>query len=177
GVAGCANPRSNLSDPAKFRTIEHALRTDLATVIDDLRHERHVAKLGASGPGEPPCYNLKNNVNYVVLATIRNFVLGSVTADRNSLQSNINHIRNDRSSFEKDMFDFLNDAVTRPADATRAIREITRKINQAKDTANRIISAIDNRVRKAYRIANRLALRGCPGDGPGTQMPPIKPLN
>jgi len=174
GVAGCASPRSNLSDPAKFRTIQHALATDLATLREDLHHETSVAKAGATGPGEPPCYNLKNNVNFVVLKTIRTFVLGSVTADRNSLQSNINHIRNDRSNFEQDMFDFLNDGVNRPVGATKAITEITQKINHAKAKANSVIRKVNHVVRKAYDIANNLALlRGCVGDGPGTQMPRI----
>jgi hypothetical protein len=177
GVASCANPRSNLSDPAKFGTIVHALRTDLTKIARDLQREKSEANAGASGPGESPCYNLKNNVNYVVLTTIRNFALGAVTADRNSLQSNINHIRSDRSNFEMDMFDFVNDGVARPAGATRAIAEVAKKINHARETANSIISRVNKKVRTAYGIANGLALGRCLRDGPGNHLPRIAPLN
>jgi len=173
-VAGCASPRSNLSDPAKFGTIEHALSTDLTKVVLDLQRERGDAQ--PSRLRVPRCYNLKNSVNFVALKTIRNFVLGTVTADRNSLQSNINHIRNDRSNFGKDMLDFANDGVPRPAGATRAIAEITKKINHAKAAANRIISRVNKMVRTAYGIANGLASRQCLGDGPGNHMPQIAPL-
>jgi hypothetical protein len=177
-VAGCASPRSNLSDPARFGIIEHALRTDLVKVVHDLQREHTEtsdAGAGPSGPGAG-CYKLKNNVNYVTLTTIRNFVLGTVTADRNSLQSNINHIRSDRSNFEKDMLDFVNDGVARPAGATRTVREITKKINHAKATANSIISRINNKVRNAYGIANGFALNRCPNNGPGSHMPHVAPL-
>ena len=176
GLTGCASLPRNPSDPAKFRTIEHALRTDLTKVVHDLQRERDEANAGAMGSGESPCYNLKNNVNFVVLTTIRNFVLGTVTADRNSMQNNINHIRSDRSGFEKDMFDFVNDGVPRPAGADRAIEEITKQINNAKTKANDMISAVNGLVGQAYHIANGLASGRCIGDGPGNQMPRVAPL-
>ena len=92
-VAACAGPTDNPSDPAKFKTIEHALRTDLTKVEHDLQREVHDRHPGASGKRESPCYNLKNNVNFVVLSTIRPFVLTTVAADRNSMQKFINHMR------------------------------------------------------------------------------------
>jgi len=176
GAAGCASPARNLSDPAKFRTIEHALRTDLTKVVHDLQRERVEADAGARGSGESPCYNLKNNVNFVVLTTIRSFVLGTVTADRNSMQNNINHIRSDRSGFEKDMFDFVNDGVPRPAGADRTVKEITKKIDDAETRANHTISEVNGLVRQAYHIANGLASGRCIGDGPGNQMPRVAPV-
>jgi len=46
-------------------------------------------RAGASGKRESQCDNLKNNVNFVALVTIRRFVLGTVTADRNNNQIDI----------------------------------------------------------------------------------------
>jgi hypothetical protein len=176
-VAACAGPTHNLSDPAKFKTIEHALRTDLTKVEHDLQREVHDRRRGASGNRESRCYNLKNNVNFVVLSTIRPFVLTTVAADRNSMQNDINHMRSDRSGFEKDILDFINDGVARPVGANRAIAEITQKIIRAKAKANRMISAVNKEVRKAYAIANDLASGRCFGDGPGTHIPRIAPLS
>jgi hypothetical protein len=175
-VAACAAPPRNLSDPAKFKTIEHALTTDLTKVVHDLNREKHDARADPSGRQESQCYNLKNNVNYVVLNTIRTFVIGTVSADRNSLESNINHMRRDRSDFEQDIFDFINDGVARPAGAQRAIRNITTKIRQAKENANHTILAVNQVVRNAYHLANGLATGSCIGDGPGNQMPRVAPL-
>ncbi len=173
-AAGCQPAPSSLSDPAKFRTAVHALRTDLTKAARDFRREKHDARLGADGRhGEPRCYNLKNNVNFVVLKTIRNFVLGTVTADRKNVQIDINHIRHDRATFKQDMFDFLNDGVARPAGAKRAIEQITAKIILAKSRANRLISAINSVVRNAYRTGNTLATGHCIGDGPGNQVPQV----
>ena len=67
GVTACAAPSRNLSDPAKFKTVEHALRTDLTKVVHDFGRERRHANAGASGKHERDCYNLKNNVNFVIL--------------------------------------------------------------------------------------------------------------
>jgi hypothetical protein len=171
GAGACAGPPQNLSDPAKFRTIENALRTDLTKVDLDLQLEAHDAYAGASGKRESPCYNLKNNINFVVIEAIRQFVMATVTSDHN-----INQMRSDRSGFEADIFDFINDGVARPAGANRAIAEITTKIILARANANRIISAVNNDVRMAYDIANDLASGRCIGDGPGTQMPQVLPL-
>jgi hypothetical protein len=175
GATGCkAAPPSSLSDPAKFRTAVHALRTDLSKAARDFRREKHDARLGADGRrGEPRCYNLRNNVNFVVLKTIRNFVLLTVTADRKSVQIDINHIRHDRTTFKQDMFDFLNDGVARPAGAKRAIEQITARIILAKSRANRLISAINRVVRNAYNTGNTLAAGHCIGDGPGNQVPQV----
>jgi len=170
GLTACAGPSRNLSDPAKFRILEHTLRTDLTKVADDYsreqgagHHRKHVSK----------CYNLKNNVNSVVLNTIHNFVLGTVTADRNTMQANINHMRNDISSFEQDITDFINDGVPSPAGAKMAIREMRTTISHAITHVNSTISAVNDVVRNAYGFANHLALVGCPGAGPGTQMPRV----
>jgi len=174
GAAGCQRPPGNLSDPADFKIAVHALRTDLAKVRHDLRRELTKANQRARGhAGEPACYNLKNNVNFVVLKTIRNFVQRTVTADRNNVQADINHIRHDRSDFKKDLADFLNDGVARPVGARRAIEQITGRIILAKSTANQLINAIDGVVRRAYARANAVAAHRCFGDGPGNQMPRV----
>jgi hypothetical protein len=170
GLAACAGPPRNLSDPAKFRILEHTLRTDLTKVADDYKREQGV---GVHRRHVSICYNLKNNVNSVVLNTIRNFVLGTVTADRNTMQANINHMRSDISSFEKDITDFINDGVAGPSGAKRAIRDMTTTTSHAITHANSTISAVNDIVRNAYGFANHLALVGCPGAGPGTQMPRV----
>ena len=173
GVAACASPPHNLSDPAKFRTIVRGLRIDLQKLDHDLRREERNVDDGASGKRESPCYNLKNNVNFIVLKSIRPFVLGPVTADRNNMQIDINHMRSDRSGFEKDIFDFINDGVARPAGANRTIAEITKKIIKARAKADRIISALNKDVREAYAMAHKLAAGQCLGAGPGTQIPRV----
>jgi hypothetical protein len=175
-LVACADPHHRLSDPAKFRTIEHALRGDLTKVNLDLQREARDARPGASGKREPRCYNLKNNVNYSALVTIHNFAVTTVAVDRQSMQNNINHLRRDRSGFQRDIFDFINDGVARPAGANKAIAEISQKIIQAKATANRIISEVNDDIRRAYAIANHLATGRCRGDGPGSQVPQVPPV-
>jgi hypothetical protein len=179
GIAACHRASSNLSDPAKFKTAVHALRTDLTKVRHDLQRETRDASHGATGRGQPLCYNLKNNVNFVVLKTIRNFVVRAVTADRNNLQKDINHIRHDRSDFKKDLDDFLNNGVARPIGARHAIERITGKIILTKARGNRLISAINEAVRTAYQRGNAVAgtVSECSGDGPGGQIPRIALVN
>ena len=177
GAAGCQRPPGKLSDPADFRTAVHALRTDLKKAHLDLQRELRKVRLGANGRGgQPECYNLQNNVNFVALKTIRNFVLRTVTADRNNVQRDINHIRHDRSDFKKDLADFLNDGVARPVGARLAIEQITAKIILAKASANHFISAINGVVRRAYQTGNALAatVPQCSGRGPGFQMPRVR---
>lgn len=176
GVAGCQRPPGHLSDPADFRTAVHALKTDLNKARLDLRRELRKVRLGANGRGgEPDCYNLTNNVNFIALKTIRNLVLRTVKADRNNVQRDINHIRHDRSDFKKDLADFLNDGVARPVGARRAIEQITAKIILAKAKANGLISAINGVVRRAYQTGNALAatVAQCAGRGPGFQLPRV----
>lgn len=176
GAAGCQRPPGRLSDPADFRTAVHALKTDLKKAHLDLQRELRKVRLGANGHGgEPDCYNLENNVNFVVLKTIRNFVLRTVTADRNNVQRDLNHIRHDRSDFKKDLADFLNDDVARPVGARHAIEQITAKIILARASANRLISAINGVVRRAYQTGNALAatVAKCSGHGPGFQIPRV----
>src|SRR5215831_17122752 len=93
-AAGCTPAHHKLSDPANFKTVELALRTDLTKLTSDLKRE---SKLADSARRHPPrlCYDLKNNVNFVVLKTIRGFVLGTVKADRDSMQGNLDHMRQD----------------------------------------------------------------------------------
>src|SRR5215468_3315709 len=76
-AAGCAPPHHKLSDPANFKTVEHALRTDLTKLTSDLNRENVLADNARRHP-QRLCYDLKNNVNFVVLKTIRGFVLGTV---------------------------------------------------------------------------------------------------
>jgi hypothetical protein len=174
GVGGCQRPPGNLSDPADFKTAVHALKTDLTKVRHDLKRELRKVHRGATGHrGEPRCYNLRNNVNFVALKTIRNFVQGTVKADRDNVQTDINHIRRDRTDFKKDLADFLNDGVSRPAGARHAIEQITGRIILARSTANQLIRAINRVVREAYGRGNGLAAHGCIGDGPGSQMPQV----
>jgi hypothetical protein len=177
GAAACQRPPGNLSDPADFNTAIHALRTDLTKAHLDLHHElRLEARLGANGKaGEPSCYSLKNNVNFVALKTIRNFIVRTVSSDRNDVQIDLNHIRHDRSDFKKDLADFLNDGVARPHGARHAIEQITAKIILSKARANRLISKINSAVHSAYSTGNALAAEApkCFGAGPGSQIPSV----
>jgi hypothetical protein len=180
GIAACQRPSSTLSDPAKFNTAIHALKTDVKKVRRDFWREKRDAIHGPRGRGESgACYNLKNNVNFVVLKTIRDFVQRTVTADRNNVQRDINHIRHDRSDFQKDLDDFLNDGVARPSGARHAIEQITARIIFARSTANDNIRRINHVVSSAYRLGNAVAAEAaeCAGDGPGSQVPSIKQIN
>ena len=175
-VVSCGAPRNNLSDPAKFGTVEHALRTDLTKVDLDLGRERRDMRLRARGHRVSPCYNLKNNVNFDVLTVIHDFVVTTVTSNRNSMQTDMNHMRSDKSGFQRDITDFINDGVARPAGARKAIAAITTKISRAKNRANRLIADVNAGVRTAYRIANQLASAHCLGAGPGTAVPRVPPV-
>src|SRR5262249_15455219 len=165
-----------LSDPANFKTVEHALGTDLTKLASDLQRENELAKDALRHP-KRRCYDLRNNVNFVVLKTIRGFVLGTVNADRDSMQGNLMHMKQDRSRFEQEIRDFVNDGVAVPAGAERAIRAITRKISIATDKTNHIISRINIAVRHAYRLADRLASRICKNASPGTSLPRVDPVS
>jgi hypothetical protein len=166
-LVACADPHHRLSDPAKFRTIEHALRGDLTKVNLDLQREARDARPGASGKREPRCYNLKNNVNYSALVTIHNFAVTTVAVDRQSMQNNINHLRRDRSGFQRDIFDFINDGVARPVGANKAIAEISQKIIQAKaPTASSRKSTMTSAGRTPSPTTSPLADAVAMGQGP-----------
>jgi len=173
-ATGCTPAHHKLSDPANFKTVQHALRTDQRKLAGDLQLEKTLA-LSASRHPQQLCYDLRNNVNFVVLKTIRGFVLGVVAADRDDMQGNLDHMRQDKSRFEQDIRDFVNDGVAAPAGAKRAAAAITKEISIAMHNTNRMISRINHGVQKAYAIANGLAPSAgpCKNAGPGTAMPSV----
>lgn len=178
-VSACGRSQAApVLDPAKLSAIQHALVTDLNKLNSDLRRERADVAAGPNGAGEQGCYNLVNSVDYDVVKTVDHFVQDTVAADRNNMQHDIKVLRLDIKNFQRDIADFRNDGVPKPAGASAAIGEITTKINQQVAAANRVIDHVNAGVRQAYVMADRLASQGgCPpSDRPEHQLAQPLPI-
>jgi len=168
-------------DPPSFSTAVHALITDQAKIDADVHQEQRDARAGPTGPGEPGCYNLVNNVDDDAVDTIGDFAANTVVNDRNNLQDAINQLRADVIDFNADIADFINDGVPRPSGATGTITDISDKIQLAISQANAAIKAMNGYVSRAYRIGAKLAARGhcASSDTPQSHLsqPYIQPVS
>ena len=174
GASACTPLQQARLDPLKFSTAEHLLQTDQAKMHFDLRREVADASAGPNGRGAlPACYNLVQNLN-VEITSMDNFARGTVTDDATALQGDVNVLRAARGDFERDINDFVNDGVARPAGEPGTLQAITDKIERALKDARRPISAIWADLSRAHSSARSLATGPCKNDPP-EGMPP-KPL-
>jgi hypothetical protein len=168
GSSGTASYKAkDPADPPKFSSMSSLLTSDQAKISTDLGIVGNDAAQGQSGAGEPPCYNLQNNVTPDAQA-IGAFVSNDVDNDLAKLQMDINTIQADVVNFNQDIADFVNDGVPMPAGAAEAVSQITTDITGEVTTVNGLIESMQANVDAAYEDGNDLANGTCSGDGPGT---------
>lgn len=174
GASACSPLQQARLDPLKFSTAEHLLQTDRAKMNFDLGRELADAGAGPNGPsGLPACYNLVQNLN-VEITSMDNFARGTVTDDATAVQGDVIALRAERGDFERDINDFVNDGVARPAGEPGTIEAITDRIEGALADAHAPISAIWADLSAAHSSARSLATGPCKNDPP-EGLPP-KPL-
>jgi hypothetical protein len=175
-ASACSPLHQTMLDPLKFSSAEHILRTDQAKMHFDLGQELRDAKAGPNGPsGLPNCYNLVQNVN-VEITTMDSFARGAVTDNATALQGDINVLRAERADFERDINDFVNDGVARPASEPVTISAITHRIEGAVTGAHKTILAIWADISAAHASAGSLAKGTCRNDAP-EGIPPKPPIH
>ena len=175
GTSACGPLQHGGSDPLKFRSARHFLRTDRVKMKLDLERELADARAGPNGhKGLPPCYNLKQNIN-VEIQRMDSFAGGTVTDNIAAMQNDVTVMRVQRADFERDVNDFVNDGVARPKGEPTTIGAITGKINTAVAHANKTIRAIRGELSAAHALAARLATGGCASDAPpaAPAIPPV----
>jgi hypothetical protein len=166
GASACGPLQQTKPDPLKFSSAQHFLQTDRVKMERDLKREREDARAGPNGPsGLPSCYNLENNVN-VDIARMDSFASGTVTANVTALQKDVTTMRAQRADFKRDINDFVNDGVVRPADEPMTLAEITREIKHAVKDADRTIMAIRADLKAAHSSAKSLATGPCARHAP-----------
>jgi hypothetical protein len=166
GASACGTLQQTKSDPLKFSSAQHFLQTDRVKMERDLERELEDARAGPNGPsGLPSCYNLKNNVN-VDIARMDNFGSRTVTHDVIAMQNDVTTMRAERADFKRDINDFVNDGVARPADEPMTLAEITREIKHAVKHADRMIMAIRADLKAAHSSAKSLATGPCARHAP-----------
>jgi hypothetical protein len=173
-ASACGPSQQRSSDPLKFRSAQHFLRTDRVKMSLDLERERKDAEAGPDGPnGLPLCYNLNENVN-VEIIRMDKFASGTVTGDIAAMQNDVTAMRTERADFERDINDFVNDGVPRPTYEPLTIAAITSRIEKAVANADATIMAIRASLRAAHSSAGGLATGSCARDAP--TGPPAIPL-
>jgi hypothetical protein len=174
GASACGPLQHTRSDPLKFGSARHFLRTDKVKMKLDLKRERSDAEAGPEGGKRlPHCYNLKQNVN-VEIKTMDSFAAGTVTDNVAAMQNDVATMRTQRADFKRDINDFVNDGVARPKGELTAIEAITDKIQGAVAGANATIMAIRTELGAAHSSAAGLAAGQCAGAAP--QKAPTIPL-
>jgi len=174
-ISACGPLQPAKPDPLKFSSAEHFLRTDRVKMKLDLSRELEDAEAGRNGPNDlPACYNLVQNVN-VDIARMDNFAAGAVTDDATALQNDIAQMRAERADFTRDINDFVNDGIARPAEGP-LVAALTDAIGDAKNAADGTIMAIQAELNAAHSSAKRLATGFCSSDAPAS-APTIPHVN
>ena len=166
GTSACGPLQHAGSDPLKFRSARHFLRTDRVKMKLDLERELADARVGPNGLKRlPPCYNLTQNIN-VEIQRMDSFAVGTVTDNVAAVQNDVTVLRVERADFERDVNNFVNDGVARPKGEPATIEAITVKIETAVADANATIKAIRTELGAAHASAAGLASGRCASDAP-----------
>ena len=173
GTSACGPLQQTGPDALRFSSAQHFLRTDLVKMKLDLWRERSEAGPGAPGPTVASCYNLRQNVD-VEINTMDSFAAGTVTDNVAAMQSNVATLRAERSDFERDINDFVNDGVVRPKSEPATIEAITVQIRAAVTEADATIMRIRAKLQEAHSSAARLATSSCASAAP--EVAPTIPL-
>jgi hypothetical protein len=163
-TAACGPLQQTASDPLKFSSAQHFLHTDKVKMFLDLQRELRDAN---GTHGLSPCDNLTENVN-VEVARMDNFASGTVIDDVAATQNDVSALRAERADFKRDINDFVNDGVPRPAEERSTIAAITGMIRHAVGNANNAIKAIRRELRRAHSSAASHATGECVHDAPAS---------
>lgn len=154
------------------------LSNDVQKVAADLAAETTDAAQGATGPGNPACYNVQSNVSYDAENNVEYDAANTFGYDlQYDLQQDISDGRSEISAVQSDLAKLEAASIAIPTGAQNAISAAQAAINNAISSANSDIAKVNSDVNSAYSIANNLATGNCQGDGPGTPPSPIQDLS